>query len=1826
MLATSGVDIGLNTQHLLKEPLDIEVFYTGNADSLLDFNRAKREIVFEVSPVHFLVSDERIRQVSRIDLDAYLSVFASTTTVGPNEREQPTLPPRLEVLSTFMRYSIDFSMSRVRISFLANESEKAVMSPLSKQLAMEEYMSDFLRVVSRFDLSFPHEEALSAAMQICIDRLAGVGLPLEESWEATNLALLNFLEDMAEARRISSEGSSSTSAAPSGSPDKDRQIVQRIVDKSVERTVALYIDRLEQEVPEVCFVDDDVVIDLPDGVALTYVSFFYDYHVSMGIPSLFLANGLGIHVLRITPPDRSETSENSRNANGRNASERSLEGGADHHPSSFGMTLQRFALDSDHRFGKGGLPLAILGTDGDVSDSERRTREHMDDLEIGDIELLFSRRVVHDLVASLLRIFSHFGHLRDNSHSIADGRDPVASMNSSFVQTAASASALFVSDALFPFTRLVLGNILARSASFVASQGKGEDDEPRRPSSHCSVRTLGLLNLTPEGELFPETISVLPGHIGPCLSARFNPREDLNLDLEMCGLRVVLLRQYLNECLQYFISGSYGLGSLMAFLKEQSPPKPHESSEPFLYQVTFHAFSLVLPRSSSSYDMLCVECEKATIVSSRPTASFRMPTDSMSLVVESEDTDALGDGDGLSPNLDIGEEQSISRHRITMAGFRIFSSLPEQEPVNVVHAFDSPSFRFFFAMDGRAKAGKVVYRPIVGPENVVEGADLQSNDERAARIWREITVEQSSLGILVDYAPHLRILISDPLDGTPAGGLELDMRISQFCLLLSVWFSNMQELPLMFPYSALQLQVGSRSLYHGVSFPEHGSEAFTALLKETAGFTSEVAIVLKTLSLRCTFDREYSDVERSDAGVPGVTVGFDDAVVHVTNDYRGVTRIGSGSSRGFLVDESLIFSDVLGVGGTSKQIRSWADLHFGIERSHRSLGESLPQAFQLSIFMTPSWTVYNLGLEAPHIVLSDLSPVYKFLEYVSSYFSEARFGSPSFEAMELAARVKRELSGKAEGGLTPPAASGIDFRLWLGDPTLAVPCDPGDRSCPGIRMTGGGSGVWYKYTSVDLLASQECVSDSLHLIFDDICARRGDRDDAEEAGRTLIERLSLGLRYDSNSASNHTDVALQIPFVDMSACGLTSQRISVSPTVLSTPTVCVPFERPGRTLGAVVCEITCIIELLPSTSCALMNLFGVGEPKLDEKYLTSEDSEDDLSRTEGSTGTESDGTISLVAMVGDFRIFVLDPVLGPHLPVAVASVSLVSVTASRFGSPEKKINGEGRGAPPEDFQVAISGHLWADYFKLGMTRSWEPLVEAYQFSALIEKSRFRGSGLSINSDTDLHLNITSAHLVILDEVVDVFNRLIRSTFASDLSSRGDAEEEQEPASDRLVIADSLGGHEILHEVPKPLERGDRVAFSLRNMTGQKVRIFRSSGALTYLHHDQTTKLSFLPSISMIKNLSVKEVAYPGLPTGSRQYRSNVPPRTVDVQPTGFRWLEGIAVDTFGRSFAKLVPQSPETETKVAADWRLANAMNLLVEVGLENGGRQVTFRSVFSVANKTNHDIVLLFNPDPAYKPLALDLRTSLDEDSNDGKPRATRVGEDTRIEPGSTVQIPSLLIESSLRQPGTHLGSMWLKPAEGVCDFQSFLAESPGTTSSLTVDFSSRAVHLAKLVGESSSLFEAARGHALAPEDAKSGVQVSCPVVQNTGDRLAPFCYALEVGRSPIVEAREGSDMGPTATQGAMHGPVAYTLSIHPPLVIANLLPEKGRFELMHAVHRTVLWFGDLEPGQEMAVHSVGLDAPLVLLINLGFAKTPVGEGALVHHGTDPPPGARGK
>src|SRR5210317_1758946 len=170
-------------QSFLDSAINIELLWTTNMNSVSDFNRAMREIAVEISPVHVLVSKSRVDRISKV-----LSHIPSSKSSSSRAITGAVLP-RLEVLSRFMEYSIDFHIERLRLSLFRetgfNDPTNFDVENSSKIGVMRNAISSFLSVVSSFDLSFPHEEALASAMQISIDRLTGLGVPLEDSWEMT---------------------------------------------------------------------------------------------------------------------------------------------------------------------------------------------------------------------------------------------------------------------------------------------------------------------------------------------------------------------------------------------------------------------------------------------------------------------------------------------------------------------------------------------------------------------------------------------------------------------------------------------------------------------------------------------------------------------------------------------------------------------------------------------------------------------------------------------------------------------------------------------------------------------------------------------------------------------------------------------------------------------------------------------------------------------------------------------------------------------------------------------------------------------------------------------------------------------------------------------------------------------------------------------------------------------------------------------------------------------------------------------------------------------------------------------------------------------------------------------------------------------------------------------------------------------------------------------------------------------------------------------------------------------------------------------------------
>ncbi|KAI2491717.1 SHR-binding domain of vacuolar-sorting associated protein 13 [Fragilaria crotonensis] len=679
------------------------------------------------------------------------------------------------------------------------------------------------------------------------------------------------------------------------------------------------------------------------------------------------------------------------------------------------------------------------------------------------------------------------------------------------------------------------------------------------------------------------------------------------------------------------------------------------------------------------------------------------------------------------------------------------------------------------------------------------------------------------------------------------------------------------------------------------------------------------------------------------------SISLEECIVHVTSDEHAIMRIGCGAKSFQVLDQrkALPFNEFVRVEGpceTSTNI--WADLSFGLQHDGNDLESgALAMPFQATVFMTPGWTLVNLGVERLSSVMANLTPVWIILDYFSKYFSSEAFGNPYFEAVSSKETLKRKLESAAK--CNRPSARNptlnLEFRLWLLRPMLCIPSDTTKIDAPTLRVKSN-SGFWYRFKSLDSYTSQEMGSTNLSIQFSsefqtpDMCRDGLSWRDTgiHNRAKQLVDGLSFGLRVDLNGETKHADYALCLPMwqhlIDKPTdrCRVSSSELEVRPVELPRPTVCTPATTIKRDLGMSFCEITVVVEVLPQASTIIFAFLGFGT-----------DADDELTNADLG-GNEEDSTISpepsftINARVESLRFFIIDPTLGVHLPLAVFSLSILKLSISRLGIKNDTPRLSNGDSHPSDLHLIVETTFWADYFKLGATRSWEPLIEPFVCLILYEKSVCRGEGLTLNSDHPFHVNVTGALLLTLEDAIASLSRAVAETFVDAKFEKKETKLQpmkEKPLFVEQVLATGDRNLEIDHQVPEPLNPDERIAFSLMNLTGQRIRIHQllerietkehNASLVTYLEHSEATRLELQATVSVIQNLHLVEVPFPGLPHSPRETGSEVSTsHSVDIQLPGFKWIEGISVDTSGRRFDHIVPRSPLCNRKfqMIGDW------------------------------------------------------------------------------------------------------------------------------------------------------------------------------------------------------------------------------------------------------------------------------------------------------------------
>lgn len=245
----------------------------------------------------------------------------------------------------------------------------------------------------------------------------------------------------------------------------------------------------------------------------------------------------------------------------------------------------------------------------------------------------------------------------------------------------------------------------------------------------------------------------------------------------------------------------------------------------------------------------------------------------------------------------------------------------------------------------------------------------------------------------------------------------------------------------------------------------------------------------------------------------------------------------------------------------------------------------------------------------------------------------------------------------------------------------------------------------------------------------------------------------------------------------------------------------------------------------------------------------------------------------------------------------------------------------------------------------------------------------RGEGLTINFDCPLHLNITSASIDTFDDAKETFE-LFWSSGQNVYHSReslSDSTEFECPTSNNIAL---------IHSQAENIDESERRAFALKNMTGQQIRVHtlydtsKSMTTIYYLDQKQTMPLSFPATLTEIRNFETVEVRVEDRSNSLAPDQNKLLHRhTIDIQVPGFHWLHGVSIEETGRKFIALIHRSSQIQTKINADWRLWNSVQLLADVQSLNGGRRLSLHSPFEIVNKTDHIVSLSISPDPRYCP-----------------------------------------------------------------------------------------------------------------------------------------------------------------------------------------------------------------------------------------------------------------
>ena len=1002
--------------------MDCECLISGNKPSVLDFHTTSR-VEMAGSDISLIISEKRARLLNDLINLYTESNFVREENSNHSKSlelaniDDPCLHSSQMFLNSLM-LGLNISFTSLEVSVSLDISRDNIESRLTdteiREIIFEESLSDFISNYACFELNFPPIESIKEIMIICRDRLFMLGMTYDDAEECIERARIAFVDNLTllknattedtcqSSKRVQSEineNSIKSEEIQSGSSNIDSCNVSDMnsthsnsCDDSSNEYIAAQSHCSNEPYPN---SDDSLKlietamknavelarksVSLPSGNAYNSLQFkeileihidtsnislqyfLLDKRVSFQSNSITVRNISGIRMIDISYVD-----PRFADSNDSNDSNEMLSAKEEKFINLFRSYKSVAVCDEDET----SISLSIF---------EKRDNVDVDDVDHGELKkrIQSCKFMIHciditfvavdwakviDLVLSFRSIFNRAVVVGTNLSSIGEQtfKDVSGSITSS--------SFLFASDTIAPFMKVTLTESMIH--------GSNSYDSPS--SIKLESKLVDVKDLTPEGQLFSGVIATevhnersrsgdMTNNL-PTMREHFilevisykdfwqNPPE---INIKFTDVKFYLLRQFLNEFLQYLLNPSYGIAFVLNLIYGELPLDANGNPPPPMkYKISLLNSIIILPRDNQSTELIALTSHDISLFNSTEESSWDLPhnqvtseslrkDDDMNCernVVEQpsfEDTfhncisfqsqnngTSFDDGiyesqvyqiDGLhhikEENISAYNKDHIQRINVLATELNIFMALGK----SYIEA-QNASLQDLHLIRLRSEVGNEEYVYELHDDLFVE-EDLKHKAKRSkeplrellSRKWHKASKFPINLAVFADFSPHLRIMIKDNIGiKKQRQPTHFDMTMQQFYLCLSTWYGNMQALPVMFPYSVSEVHSAAKSKSVPLDWPEYGTPAWVQYVQDLSpkNLQFELGLDLTDFKWNCSFEdspyfskspwflfllRKDKNSRETGSILAGAEISFCHAIFHVIGYNNALLQIGCGS-------------------------------------------------------------------------------------------------------------------------------------------------------------------------------------------------------------------------------------------------------------------------------------------------------------------------------------------------------------------------------------------------------------------------------------------------------------------------------------------------------------------------------------------------------------------------------------------------------------------------------------------------------------------------------------------------------------------------------------------------------------------------------------------------------------------------------------------------------------------------------------------------------------------------------------------------------------------